>query len=749
MNATTTHKSICRSCATSCPVIVEVEGQKVVSLRGNKQSPLYHGYCCSRGQAVPQEMNSPNRLLRPMKRLGSGEYAQIPSELALDEITASLRRVIEQHGPDRVAVYIGTLAVNYPMTPHLGVAFMNAIGSHSIYSANTIDQGGRDIAWDLVGGWEGGAYGFADSDVWMIFGANPLISMACTMPVQNPGRILNENLTRGLKLIVIDPRRTQTAARAHLHIRPRPGEDTTIVAGLIREVLARGLEDKEFVAENVAGTEALRKAVEPFTLDYVAARAQVPAQQIAEAARLYATLRRGNAVGATGFNMSCKGSLNEYLLQCLNSICGKFIRAGERVPSPGVLLPMPIPKAQAMAPRPALFPQVAQCVRGLSLSSAGMPSGALAEEMMAGRVKAMITLGSNIALSLPDQPRMIQALKSLDLLVHFDVKMSVTARFAHYVIPTKMGMEVPATSYVSEMLEMYSPAMAMYEPFGYYAPKVVDPPAGSDLMEEWELFYGVGQRMGLPLRLSFPPSHIDRVRQPRPSVDLNMTTKPTTDQLYEFMTAGSRIPLSEVKKHEDGALFPETVIAAPKDPNCNARLDVGNGPMLHELAEVFTDDRLRKLKSEFPFMLVCRRMPHVYNSMGQDNPLLIKKARTGAEVGGMYNPAYMHPSDISALGIRSGDPVSISSNYGSIPGVVQPDETLIPGLVSMAHNFGGLPGEDLDFRKYGSNTSVLTDNTVDFDRYTGQPRMSAIPVRVTKYLSNYPTAPQAHEATST
>jgi anaerobic selenocysteine-containing dehydrogenase len=656
-----------------------------------------------------------------MKREADGVHRPIAVTAAMDMIAAQLKDITRQYGSNKIAIYLGTYTLNYPATTSLMTAFMRAIGSPMIYSGQTIDQPGKEIAAALLGGWEAGTYGFRDADVWMIFGGNPMVANSASAPVANTPRLLSEAINRGMKLIVADPRKTQTAARADLHIQLRPGEDATILAGMLRAVLTENLQDQSFLDENVAGLTALRSAVEPFTPSYVAARAGIPEHQIHEAVRLFTRYHKGFAMGATGLNMSGRSSLNEYLLLCLNAVCGKFLRAGEAVPNPGVLLPTAIPKAQPIGPRPAVFPDVAKTDRGLPLSVCGMPACGLAEEIMAGKIRALISVGGNPAAAFPDQARTITALKALDLFVQIDIRMSASSKLAHYVIAPKIGIEVPGMSYVSEMLEMYSQAMALPEPFGMYAPKLVDPPPGSDLIEEWEFFYGLGQRLGLQLDFLVPRGCLGTRRVNQPLVKLDMENKPTTDELFYYITKESRIALDEVKKHRDGALFPETIVAAPRDPTCTTRMDVGNGEMMSELVEVRAEGGYGK--AGFPFLLVGRRLPHVYNSSGRDLPSLIRK-------GGSFNPLYAHPDDLAELGIQSQSEVLITSPHGSIPGIAVADGTLRRGVVAMTHCYGSLPTEGQDFRVVGSNTSQLTSVLDDFDRHTGIPRMSAIPVRI-------------------
>jgi anaerobic selenocysteine-containing dehydrogenase len=692
-----------------------------VKVSGNKHSPTYHGFCCTRGQATPEQMGHPDRLLHSLKRVSEGHYEPIASESLMDEVAMKIRALVDRHGAACVAVYIGTFAVPYPVGMNLALAWAQALGTPMFFSSSTIDQPGKDIANALLGTWEAGMQSFTGADTWLMIGANPLLSLSAGMPVQNTGFLMTEAISLGMKLIVIDPRRTQTAKRAAIHLQPRPGEDATILAGMIRLILAENLYDRDFVREDVIGLDSLRSAVEPFTVEYVARRADIPESLLIEATRVFTSARRGIATGGTGANMSGHSSLTEYLIQCLNAICGRFIRANEAVPNPGVLVPRAMPRAQARPPRPATFEQFALPVRGLTLSAAGMPTAACADEMLAGKIKVLISLGGNPVAAWPDQNRTLAGIENLDLFVQIDIKMSASAKVAHYVVAPKVSFEVPTAS-LNENYESATTFWGFVEPYGMYAPRLMDAPADSDVIEEWEFFYGLAQRLGMALTLSPIDATAATRRAPKSAVSIDMANKPTTDQLLELITTDSRIPLAELKNHPNGAVFPEDIRAEPKEVGWPHKLNVGAPEMMAELREV-TVERA-SVGAEFPYRMIGRRVAHAYNSSARDLPSMIRK-------GGTYNPAYMHPADLSELGLAPGDVVEVTSEHGTIPAIVEADETLRRGLVSIAHAFGDLPKDRERFRAVGSNTSQLTSVEHDFDRFSGIPRMSSVPVRVT------------------
>lgn len=718
-----THPSICRFCHAGCAILVDVEDGKPQRVVGDKQNPIYHGYTCPKGRALPEQHANPARLLHSMKRRADGSHEKIESERAIDEVAARVSKLIEQYGPRSVALYTGTFSFPYPVAAPMALAWLEAIGSPMRFTSATIDQPGKLIAPSLHGNWGGGAQTFVGSDTWMLVGANPTVSKSIGVPSYNPAWYLDREVKKGLQLIVIDPRRSDAAKQAAVHLQAKPGEDPTVLAGLIRIILTEGLFDHAFVADNAEGLESLRGVVEPFDPAYVERRADVPASELVRAARIFAGARRGQAQAGTGPNMSSRGMLTEYLLLCLNSLCGRWLREGERVPNPGVLLPPIGAKAQPMPPGRGWGFGEKLRVRNFTDTRAGLPTAALADEILLdgeGQVRALFCLGGNPMAAWPDQEKTYAAMQKLDLLVSLDIKMSSTAQLADYVIAPKLSLEQPGMSLPSETLTPY--AMGYSEPYAQFAPKLVEPPDGSDVVEEWEFFYGLAQRMDRPLTLQAAYSWGPEMKRPA-RTDLDMKNKPTTEELFEMMTKGSHVSLEEVKRYPHGHVFDDLEgVVKPKDPDCEAKLDFANSIMLEELAEVASE----KIETdpEYPFLLTCRRLLDVHNSAGRDIDKLVRKYRT--------NPAFIHPDDLASLGIAPGDLIEIRSDHSTIWGVAEAEANLRRGVVSMPHAFGDAPTKDNDarVREIGSNTGRLTSVERDYDPYSGIPRMSSIPVQI-------------------
>jgi len=702
-----TRKSYCRYCHAYCAIEVDVEDGRPIAIRGDAADPVYGGYTCIKGRQLPALYDAPDRLHTALKRMPDGSLAEISTATALDEIAGKVAAIIERDGPRSVASYCGTYAFMESAALALARSFHRGIGSESFYSSVTIDQPGRAIAMSRFGMWGGGTHSFADSDVVMSIGNNAVVSSFSVfggIPPFNPYRRMNDGIKAGKKLIVIDPRRTEVARKAHLFLQVRPGEDPTLLAGIIRVILDEQLYDSEFCRDHVDGLEQIRTALEPFNLDYVARRAAVPASQIQAAARVFAAGPKGVAVTGTGPNMAERAPLTEHLVLVLNTICGRYNRAGERMPNPGLLNPERPFKAQVIPAAPAWGNGPRNRVRGLGQIFGEMPTAALSDEILepgVGQVKALLCVGGNPIVAWPDQLKTKRALDALELLVCLDIRRSATAELADYVIPGKICLEREDMPVLTDN---------WYDvPYGHYAEAICEP--NGDLREEWEFYWELARRLGSDL--------------PLPGGNLDTDAKPEKQTVLEHMFPSPKIPIAEIRARPGGHLF-DSVQALVEPGDGAARLQLAPAGVIDELiavcAEALGDDGAPARDAGFSHLLISRRLKHVYNSSGQQLPEIRKKGTT--------NPAYMHPEDLSALGIGDGDIVQISSRHGQILGVAAQAPDVKRGVISMAHAWGGLPGNEGEVRSIGSSTNRLLSNEREFDPITGMARQSAIPVNV-------------------
>jgi anaerobic selenocysteine-containing dehydrogenase len=715
--------TICRLCLALCPVNVEIEDGRAVRTFGDKNNPAYFGYTCIKGRNFHEVHYRADRLLHCRKRMPDGSYQDIPSAQAITEIAARLRAIIDAGGPRAVAAYGATGALQAATATPMYTAFMDAIGSPMRFNPNTIDQPGKQIADALHGGWNAEWVTIEDADCWLMVGMNPPISKIAFS--NNPSRVLNDAMKRGLKLVVIDPRRTETTRFAAIHLQPKPGQDPAVLAGMVHVILAEGLENREFVARNAQGLEELRAAVAPFTPDHVAQRAGIDADQLRAAARLFASGRTGGAGAGTGTNMATHGNLSEYLLRCLMTLCGYWSQAGTRITNPAVMVPAKPNRAEPTAPYAGWGFGEKMRVRGFTNTASGLPVAALPDEILLageGQVKALICIAGNPMVAWPDQEKTARALKALDLLVVLDLRNSATAQVADYVIAAKYGLEVPGLTAPLEFFgKHYAVGAGITKSWAQYTPPIIAPPEGSDLLEDWEFFYLLAREMGLTLELA-AGKQVGSVKldEEPAAVRLDMANKPTSEEIVAIIYRNGRIPFDTVKAFKGGHLFDEDeVVVAPRSPDCTAWLQLDAPEMMAELTAVSTEHDSR---ADYPFRLVGRRMIHVYNSAHREMPELAR--------GRTYNPLFMHPDDMAAHGLARFDKVRVESPHSAIWSIVEPDDTMRRGVTAMTHAFGVDPDRQDDVYQVGSNIGRLTSNEVEFDSITGIPRMSGIPVRV-------------------
>jgi anaerobic selenocysteine-containing dehydrogenase len=530
----------------------------------------------------------------------------------------------------------------------------------------------------------------------------------------DPLRTLKKAKARGLKLICIDPRLTETAQFADLHLQPLPGRDTAIAAAMVRTILSEGWEDGEFVADHV-GTERideLREAVEPFVPDFVEGIAGLEPGQIHAAAKLFAhDNRKGAAFCATGPSMSAFSNTTQHLVDTLNIICGRFRRAGQKAVVDMINPPDPI-HAEVIPPPRSYQSFPPSRIRGAGMLGFDRLASTLAEEILTpgeGQVRALFVSGSNPASCLPDQKKAVEALKSLELLVVADPYMSTTAQLADYVLPPVMMYERPDLPIAVPGFNIGVLSWAQY------TPALIDQPEGSDLIDDWYLYWGLSKRLGLPLKFN--------------GVDLDLTVNrpPTTDEMLEIRTAGARITVAELKEdlaaHPAGQIHdhPSNVVQ-PARPGASGRFHPMPEDVAAELRDFLASDLAQEVGpgADHSHLLISRRMNRVMNTLGNNLRATLKQDPT--------NPAYMHPDEFRSLGIAPGDKVEIASEHGRIEAVAQPDKAVRPGVVSIAHCWGGLP----DGEGAGVNTNLLIAADRDVQPINAMPRMSAVPVNVSR-----------------
>ncbi|MEM7094548.1 MAG: molybdopterin-dependent oxidoreductase [Actinomycetota bacterium] len=704
-------RSFCRICHAACPVDVEITDGRVTKISGVDDDPIFNGYTCIKGRKMPEQFNDPGRIRHALRRTEAGTFEEVASSEALDEIAARLADIIESHGPRAVASYTGTGGYQNAPSHPVAAAFHKAIGSVSYYTSVTIDQPMKATANMRLGIWEAGPSNFTEADVLLAIGYNPMVSSFAPfggLQGTDPFATLRKRKAEGMKLIVVDPRRTELATQADIHLQVKPGEDPTLLAGFVNIILSEGLHDAEFCEQWVepGHLATLAAAVAPFTADYVAERCGVDAADVVAAARMFAEAERGISGSGTGPSMSPHPSLMEHLSLTLNVLCNRFMRAGEQIEAAGFLQPATPKRAQVIGPFGDPSGPESR-FRGLRGYNNEMPLTTLAQEIVTpgeGQVRALIVNGGNPVAAWPDQPKTLAAMEDLELLVVLDHRMCQTAEFADYVIAPKLSLE---RADVPPFMDRW-----FREPYACYTPAVLE--SEGDLLNDWEVYHGLAERLDVEIRL--PGGAI-------PASD----EAPTDDDVLDLIYAKSRVPMDEIRANAGTVLAEHAISVLPADADAPGRFQVALPDHMEELAVVRAESTSAEIVAGFDpdvhcYRLISRRLKTHLNSLGGELPGLQEKTPT--------NYAYMHPEDMDELGVSDDGLVRIASPYASLIGVAKGAPDVRRGVVSMAHSWGSSTGTDEKVRDIGAPTNRLIDVDNGYCPITGQAIQSAIPVSV-------------------
>jgi anaerobic selenocysteine-containing dehydrogenase len=676
--------SVCRLCAVGCGTIVELDGERVVSVNGDGDDPWSQGYTCSKGRAGGSFHDHPDRLDHPLVRR-DGELVPCSWDDALDDIAARIAALVDEHGPEVVADYTGTGGPLDPSGYALAEGFMRNLGSHQRYSALSIDCPSKFLVPQLMAGIQLQFQPDLErAELLLAIGVNTVVSHGHGVMVPNPLGHLRDLRARGGRVVVIDPRRSESARHADLHLAPRPGTDAFVVAHLVRQALERGGDAEHLGAfADEAGVRRLGAAVEPFDVGTAAAIAGVPVADLRALDALVASAGRVAIETGTGVSMNRHANITEWLVWALAAVTGSLDRPGGVTFNPGSLRRFEdaVPGGRGdHGPRPRSRPDLPRLVNG------EMPCAVLADEIRAGEVRALLVRVGNPALAIAGQPALREALASLDLLVVIDVRPTETTAVATHVLPMTDHFER------GDVLSGYLQA----RPFLRYAPPVVAPVG--ERRPQWWVFAELARRLGLP---AFGSARRDAAMAGRDVDD---------EVVAESIMTHARRPWSEVRATPHG-IRDESVAPGWLVPD---RL-----PQLLDLAPVELVAQLAATRPNVPapgpvpLVLINRRTPQQYNSLHR-------------EVVGRGRPAapclLLHPDDAAARGLGDGDVAVVSTADGSCRAVVEVTGAIRAGVVSIPHGFGT------------ANVNEMI-TTAGADPLSGMTIVSGLPVEVARASS--------------
>jgi anaerobic selenocysteine-containing dehydrogenase len=719
-----TVKTFCRNCSALCSMEIEVENGRMLRARPDGSVSPYGPYLCPKGLAsIDFHNGAEGRLFSSLKRQPDGRLAPIGAEQALDEIGAKLAALVAEHGPRSVAVYHGTGAYRSVLGGLMERAWVASLGTPNFFSTMTIDQSAKWVTMARMGVMASGKHSFRDTDVALLAGGNPVVTHQgapfALAESGAPARSFERAKARDCKIIIVDPRRTETARYADLLIQPLPGHDAAIFAAIAHAMLRDGRYDRDFVPRWCIQLDELRAALAPFTPEMAAARADVPVEQIELAAQWLGEAKKPYAGSGTGPSMSDHSNLADHMIEVVNALAGGYRRAGDLVRNSGTLKPK---DTYEMAVSPSRsFEKGPKCVSAdVGQLFGEFPSALIPREITADspeRIRALISFGGDPLMAMGDPEFARWAFGELDLLVSLDCRMNATGEASHYVI---------ASSQPFERDEISIPGDSLFpEPFVQYTPPVVTKPEG--VIHDWEFFWGVAARMGVPLTFKYWNYGLKFEDIPL-GLPLSSTERPDPEALCRFLCSESVVSFDEIKASPSGVrprIEPRHVRPVQ---DSGGRLELCPPDVTAELGALADEQQ----ENGFRYRLTCRRILHTLNSAYRNS----REARRRYPV----NYAYMNPEDMREAGIEEGARVEIASEFGAVRTVAKSEDRLRRGVVSMSHMFGPLTGSGDPVADGGANVGQLTSLSEHLQPINFMPRFSAVPVNVTVLVPEEPPA---------
>jgi anaerobic selenocysteine-containing dehydrogenase len=704
---TQTKHGVCNLCEAICGLLVTVEDGRVTRIRGNPDDPLSRGHICPKGTALADVHEDPDRLRRPLRKVrfdGTTRWEEIGWDEALALAVDGLARVQDEHGQDAVAAYLGNPTIHSlgGMT-HAGQA-AKSLKSRNVYSATSVDQLPQQLVAHLLHGHQLmiPVPDIDRTEMLVVFGANPMASNGSLWTVPDFPQRLRDLKARGGRMIVLDPRRTETAKAADEHHFVRPGTDAAVLLAMVRTLLE---EDLAAPASYVDGVDHVREAVGVFTPAWAEEVSGVPAEVITRLTREYAAAGAAAAYGRMGISTQAFGTVSSWAVHCLNALTGNLDRPG------GMMLTSPAVDivGQGVTSRGA-HGRWRSRVRGLPETSGELPVATLADEMLTpgeGQVRGLLTLAGNPVLSTPDGKRLGEAMERLDFVVAVDIYLNETTRHADVILP-------PTTIFERDHYDLVFHALAVRNT-ARFTPALTPKPAGA--RHDWEILRDLalglakrqearsGERAGLLTRLK---------REAR------LRTSPTILLDLLLRRGPAKLSVRRLRRSPNG------VDLGPLQPQLPRRLRTRDKRV--DLAQELVLDDLQRLRDSLvrpghDLLLIGRRHQRDNNSWMHNTRRLTK--------GRARHQLLAHPADLAERGITDGTQVEVVSRVGKVEVEVSATDDMMRGVVSLPHGYGhGRPGTRLAQANHVPGVSINDLTDPEHLDVSGNSALNGVPVTV-------------------
>jgi anaerobic selenocysteine-containing dehydrogenase len=658
----TTHYTSCPLCEATCGLVVETDGPQVTSVRGDELDTFSKGYICPKGTALADLHHDPDRLRRPMRRDGE-TWHEMEWDEAFDLVATKLKAVQRTHGKHALAVYQGNPTVHNIGLVTIGQLALRSLGTRNMYSATSNDQLPHMLAaLQMFGNQVLMPVPDLDRcDLLICMGANPLASNGSIMTAPDMRSRLKQIQARGGKVIVLDPRRTETAERADQHLYIRPGTDAVLLLAIAHEVFATSARFGR-LAPHIRGESDLRRASLAWPPERAAPITGVAVEDIRALATALATTPRASLYGRIGVCTQEFGGLAAWLINAVNALTGHLDEPGGLMFTTPAFDPVPISELMGYD---GGFARWHSRVSNKPEFGGELPMSAFAEEMLTpgkDQVRALITSAGNPVLSSPGGPQLEEALKNLDFMVSIDPYLNETTRLAHVILPGSSPLERSQFD-----AAFYSLAVRNIVK---YSPAVFDRPA--DGRHDWEIMAALFARMALPsVGRGLAQRALGKLG-PEAIVELGLRFGP-----WGIRKGRAGLSLAKLRA------APHGIDLGALSPRLPERLGHRDGKV--QLAPKIYLDDLPRLEKRFTtqstgLVMIGRRHLRSNNSWMHNSERLVK--------GPPRCTLLIHPDDAAARGLVEGGTANVATKRGAISLPIEISDSIMPGVVSVPHGWG-------------------------------------------------------------
>tara|TARA_B100000497_G_C7683093_1_gene413484 strand:- start:336 stop:2579 length:2244 start_codon:yes stop_codon:yes gene_type:complete len=723
-----TEHTFCRICESLCGLEVDTIDNKIVNIRPDANHITTYGFACPKGLKQHKMYDSPDRLSSPLIKK-NGEWCKSSWEKTLKEIGEKVKKIIKEDGPNAIGMYVGTAAGFGVLHPIFAQGFMDGIGSNNLFSSASQDCSNKFAVSQRMYGYPF-TLTFPDilnTDFLIIVGANPIVSKWSFLQVPNPSLHLKNILKKGGEVVVVDPRKTETAKIAKSHIPIRPNTDVFFYLSFLNELIRINQIDKSWISNYTTGFDELFELAKRWSGERTESLTGIPTAILKDVVKKFHSAKRASIYCSTGVNMGTHGALSFWIQECINIISGNLDKEGGALVSKGII---DFPSFGKKNGR--LLRSDKSRVHSFHSTNDAFPGGLLADEILTrgnGQIKALFVTGGNPLITMANSNRLREAFSSLELLVTLDIYPNETGSIGHYMLPCTSPLERPDLPFIFPLMlglqtKPYLQATkSMIEPQGeqrdeasiyldlckYSGVNIFGSWTGQKVLEIFSFFNSIYSKKK---QKSIPQEFL-----------LNLILKLSGQKGFKSLLKHKSG--YELDSHEAGTFVPDRVLTDDK------KIALAPHDLLEEAQnlDLFFQEELEAIQE---YRLITKRDVTTHNSWTHNIDEFTKGDR-------YTNYLYLNPSDAEDLSLSFKDLAKVSTDIGSIVLPVKITNDLNKKTVAIPHGWGH-QSTSMKIAKNtsGVNVNILASDGIDsLERISGMSHLTGIKVKIERFQGDF------------